>query len=108
MPSMQQMAPPGAPEFVFVNGLQLPIIHEQHLRMWHPQKLREHAAYLHRSLGQERIGMLPPQYDHELVPWIVNVQRAHLEPARGAPMPGPGGMPGAMPGMLPQGGMPMP
>lgn len=106
---MQHMAPP-APEIVMVNGQQLPIMQEQILRTWHPQKLREHAAYLHRSLGQERIGMLPPQYDHELGPWIVNVQRAHLEPLRGGPMPGmpqAGGF-GAMPsmGQMPPMGMP--
>merc|ERR1719446_1417572 len=73
-PSITSMPPPQnqGPEFVNVNGQQIPIMPDGLLRTWPPPRLREHAAWLHRSLGQERIGMTPPQFDHDLLGWIVH------------------------------------
>lgn len=70
------------PEVVVLSGVQLPILTEIHLRTLHPMKLREHAAQLVRTLGVERLGIPVPQSDLELVAWISQVQRLHLEPLR--------------------------
>jgi len=70
------------PEVVVHNGTQVPLLLEHHLRTVHPVKLRDHAVHLLRTLGHDRVGMSVPIHDHELVGWIMNVQRIHLEPLR--------------------------
>lgn len=74
-------ASPG-PEVVVHNGTQVPLLLEHHLRSVHPVKLREHAVHLLRTIGHERVGMAVPIHDHELVNWVLHVQRMHLEPLR--------------------------
>lgn len=64
------------------NGTQVPLLLEHHLRSVHPVKLREHAVHLLRTIGHERVGMAVPIHDHELVNWVLHVQRMHLEPLR--------------------------
>lgn len=71
-------------EYINCNGLQLPFVPEQHLRTLHVNELREHAEFLYRTFGHERLGMAPPQEYAEVLSWVVQVQALHIEPLRGS------------------------
>merc|ERR1712087_725278 len=72
----------GVVEYVYHGGQQLPFHADHHLRTWHPTKLREHAMILYRTLGHHVVGSAVPTLDHQLIDWILNVQRVHLAPLR--------------------------
>lgn len=75
-------------EYVTWNGLQLPIVPEASLRTLHANELNEHAEFLYRAFGHDRLGVAPPQEYEQVLSWVVQVQTLHLETLRGV-SPGP-------------------
>lgn len=83
----QDAASPGVEiDYVSIAGMQIPMFMDYHLQSWQPIQLREHAEGLHQTLGPEQLGILLPEHDHELVPWILHVQRVHMEPLKANPV----------------------
>jgi len=86
-PAPAAAASPGAEiEYVTLAGMQIPVFQNHHLISWHPIQLREHAVGLYQTLGPGELGIQLPTNDHELIPWILHVQRVHMEPLRANPV----------------------
>lgn len=67
-------------EYVSINGSAMPILLEHHLQSLQPAHLRELVTGLHTVLGGHQLGINLPLHDHELIPWMLGVQRVFLEP----------------------------
>ena len=65
-------------QYVTFQGMQLPHFHDSHLRTLHPTKLREHANLLYSTIGHSNLGRAVPVHDHELIEFIIFVQKGPL------------------------------
>lgn len=70
-------------ECVPIGGAQVPFFAEALLQSMPISRLRDHAFLLYNALGHPRIGSSVPVAHAELLSWVVNVQRQHIEPFRG-------------------------
>lgn len=64
---------------VSLGGVQVALLSEGNLRTMPPDRLREHAMNLYQAIGYANIGSGVPVLEADLVNWILNVQRCHLD-----------------------------
>lgn len=84
-PVSMQSNVPDELEFVMLGGVEVPYFLESQLRVLHPLKLRSHTMALQRTLGLN----WAPFLEEEFIPWILQIQRIHLDrfrmPTQGSP-----------------------